>query len=176
MTAEEARAAREALGLTTAQLARELLIDERNISAWEKGDIQLPRSVARELAWRAAIARQQSALQQSGLPECEWVRAWEAASLSGTGTGTGTGKDFKKHLAELQQHAAACPVCQAREDYARARLPPLPAPPLPPFADVVARFNAQVHKLPPWARPVAYGTALLGTVLIIRLLLMLVGG
>ena len=169
MTAEEARAAREALGLSTAQLAREFLVDERNVIAWEKGDVKLPSSLARELDWRAAVALRQAALQQSGLPECDWVQTWEQTAHSNTG------KNFKRQISALQQHAAACTVCQSREHYVRSRFPPLPAPPRHPFAEVLVRFNAQVHKLPPWARPIAYGAAIIGTLLTLRLLLMLLG-
>ncbi|MEJ2217464.1 MAG: hypothetical protein P8099_12705 [Gemmatimonadota bacterium] len=158
----EAATARERLGFSPEQLAAELGVTEAEVEAWEAGRMAVPKSAARRLAWRAALAERKAALAASGLPECDWLKAWEAEPVPTKM------KERVKRLEAANAHAAACPVCKARADYVKQHLPPLPEQPVPAWAGALRWFMAKVQLLPKWARPAAYGGALIGGIVVIR--------
>jgi hypothetical protein len=165
MTPAEVTAARERLDLTPERLAAELAVTEGEVRGWEDGSISVPRRFAQELAWQAALKERDEALVSAGLPACEWVQAWEQEPQPERL------EQRVKWLESWEAHARACPVCQARERYAEEHLPPLPEAPMPTWARVVGRFAETVERLPRWARPAAYGAALIGALTLARALL-----
>jgi transcriptional regulator with XRE-family HTH domain len=159
MTPVELVRAREALGLSRAQLAIELELSEETIEHWESGAGNVPRVYARQIAWLAAISERQQALAASGLPTCEWVTRWEAEPEP---------EKQEARLARfeaLEQHGASCATCEARERYVTERFPPMPEPPLSPGLRVLRAIALGVARLPAWARPAAVG-AMIGVALV----------
>ncbi len=156
MNTAEAINARQSLGLSQLQLALELGVTEKEVAAWEGGRVPIPKHLAERLAWGAALAARGAALEASGLPECAWVRAWQAKPRPKKT------KARRAHVRELREHASTCPVCQARDAYAEEHLPPLPDPPVPGWAKALRWLVARVNRLPKWARPAAYGAVFIG--------------
>ena len=156
MNTAEAIRARESLGMSQLKLALELGVTEKEVAAWEGGRVPIPKHLAERLAWQAALVRQRAALEASGLPECAWVRTWQAKPRPEKT------KARRAHVRELREHMSTCPVCQAREAYVQEHLPPLPPPPVPGWAKGIRWLAARVNRLPKWARPAAYGAVLIG--------------
>lgn len=155
MSAAEVTAAREQLGATTEDLAAELALTPHVVRAWEEGRVRVPRRHAQLLRWRAAVAERQRALGESGLPQCGWVARWAAAPAPGRGA-----------QQALMAHAAVCPTCVARARFIDEHFPPLPPRPL----GAPARALAWLLRRPAWVRPVILGAALVGTVVMLRVL------
>lgn len=169
MDAVEAVAARERLGLSPEQLAAELGVTEKEVRAWEADRIHISKRLARQLAWRAAVAEREAALEASGLPECEWVQAWQAKPKPQKT------KALTEHFEALNAHAEECSVCQARADYAEQHLPPLPDPPAPGWVNALQWFIGSVEKVPKWARPAVYGGVIVGVITLLRVVLVGLG-
>lgn len=81
---------------------------------------EIPRRFVRRLEWHLAFREREQALARSGLPECEWVRAWAVTLDSG---------DLDKNLQALDTHTAACEMCKRRAQF-EEQLGPLPAYPM----------------------------------------------
>jgi hypothetical protein len=65
-----------------------------------------------------AAAAREAALDASGLPQCRWVEAWDAAH-------TNLRRD---EFCALVKHMRSCAVCRARDRYIAERFPPIPQP------------------------------------------------
>src|SRR6476661_4283637 len=81
MDSAELCRARDTLGYTDGKLAADLGLSPSIVSAWTSGRAGVPRHIARDLRWRAALVERDQMLAKSGLPECEWVSAWDAEPL-----------------------------------------------------------------------------------------------
>src|SRR3954470_480116 len=119
MTPEEFAEARKTLGWTQEQMASELNLTPHVITAIEKGEARIPRSIAKNVAWMAAAANADAIMAASGLPECPVVAAFDNNANDSADAAL-------KKLEALETHIKACPICQAREAYGRAHVPPLP--------------------------------------------------
>lgn len=161
---EDLTAARERLGLTHEQLAAEYHVTEGEVRGWEDGTIKVPRRFERDLLWRSAVREREQALAASGLPECQWVKAWAERPQS---------SDLDEQIErakELERHGANCSVCQARQQYVADHLPPLPSPPLPLWINVVSRSGDLFMRLPEWSRPAVVGAAIMSAWFLFRLI------
>lgn len=160
MNPQEVRSARECLGLTHEQLAAEYGVTEGEVRLWEVKAGGIPKRYALQLAWDAALRKQEEAMAASGLPECAWLRDQQDRM-------PGDPKKQEVWVGEIRTHVEGCETCQAREQFAEG-LPPLPEPPMPGWVKVVGRFVDIVDRLPRWARPAAYGAAAIGIMTLIR--------
>ena len=120
MTTTEFVAAQRLLGLTDDELAGELGVTPAVVRAWATGRIGIPRSYARDIAFRAALAERRTALKASGLPECPWMLADERTP-------------FPDDADELEAKGEEDPDWYQEEDDPSDRprstvLPPLPSP------------------------------------------------
>lgn len=160
MTAAEFNAARRALGQTDDQLAAELDVTPGVVRAWAAGSTRIPRRCAEQIRWLEALAERDAALRASGLPDCEWMREEEERPLP-----SDTDALLQRAKA-MTAHAQACPVCTARERYAREHCSSMPALPQPGWM----RILGWVERVPAWARPAAVGALLLGAIVSLRIL------
>ncbi|HET6229894.1 MAG TPA: hypothetical protein VFE05_07495, partial [Longimicrobiaceae bacterium] len=147
MTGAELRAAREGLALPRAALAEELGVPEQQVWDWESGVARIPSRSAALVAYKAALARREAAMESSGLPACTFVREWNAQPMP-----PGTEPQLRR-LEALARHARSCPTCVARDLHARGHLPPLPRRPAGGPAGVVGWAWDRIEALPAWARP-----------------------
>ncbi len=162
MTALEATEARAQLGLTTEQLAADLGVTEREVLAWEAGEVTLPKGLARRLAWNAAVAQRKAALERSGLPVGPWVAELNAAPPPKSP------KESQARFAAMRKHGAECAICKARGEWATKNLPPLPEPPLPAWITLLNMLQKAISRLPAWLRPAAWGGILAGALVLTR--------
>ncbi len=170
MTSEEFAIARGQLGWSDEQLAAELQVSPKVVRAWTDGTMRIPRRDAHWIEWHAAIAARQAALQATGLRECEWVKAWEAEPLPKREA------DLEPHFKRLDSHAEHCALCQEREQFLRARFPPMPEP---PQSSLVAAFGAWqrfLSRFPDWSHPIFSGAAIVALLTGIRVLFVLPRG
>jgi hypothetical protein len=167
MTSEDLAAARERLGMNPGELADELAVAEAEVRGWEAGTVRIPRRVAGDVAFRVAVAEQDAALRDAGLPDCPWVVEWDAEPDAPTPEAE------VARLERFDEHAAACAVCLARERYAEEHLPPLPSPPMPAGMRFWMAAALTLERLPAWARPAAAGAALLFAISAIRAVFLL---
>lgn len=147
MTSQEAATARQRLGLSVEDLSAELGLTPDVVKGWESGLVRVPNRVAKDLQWRRALQDREEALLTSGLPDCEWMVAWEKEE---------TPDDTKAHAAYMERadkHLKVCPVCNAREQFVAARFGEMPKPPLPAWMTALGWVAIRVEKLPEWARP-----------------------
>lgn len=153
MSAEEARAARETLGLSAKELALDLGLTPAVVESWESGSIRIPKAESQALRHRVAVHERTLALRSSGLPECAWVEEWER-QLERTAD-----DKLLDHLTRMEQHESGCSTCRARAEYLEARFPPLP--PLRPrgWVGAVGWVIEQGERLPKWARTPAWMAA-----------------
>jgi transcriptional regulator with XRE-family HTH domain len=163
MTPAEVAEAREALGLTPEGLAAALGVSVREASAWKAGTHPIDRHSAGALAFLAAAARRERALEAAGLAQCAWMAAWEAKPFPETS------RAARRHAQEVDEHLERCERCQARVAYAAQHLPEIEFPPRPNdwFARLDA-FAAAVDRLPVWLRPAAWGAAFFGVATLVR--------
>jgi hypothetical protein len=169
MTSAELVAARQRLGLTPDQLAAELGIPPHAYRACEAGRAALPRRQAQVVAYRVAAVERDAALTASGLPECAWIAAWDRRAPAADARLEAT----VRHLEEARAHAAACPTCQAREQFVRERFPDMPAPPVPGWMRAAGVVGDWVRARPAWARPALVGAGTLAVMTFGRALLVL---
>jgi hypothetical protein len=165
MTHTEFIVARDRLRFTSESLAAELGLTPAITAAWADGTVAVPSRHARELQWRVAVAERTAALEAGGLPECNWVTAWDAAPLPDEPSAQ------TEQFEALERHSTSCAACQARERYVNERFPPMPPRPLPGALGVLAAVSAHVDRLPAWARPAAYGALAFSALTAFRVLL-----
>ena len=165
ITPQEAIGFRQQLGLAPEALDAELGLASGTVAAWENGSIRVPDFVAVKLRWRAAIAERNAALAASGLPECEWLRAWEAMPQPDKL------KDRSAHLTEAIEHEKTCSVCQDRARFISERFGPMPPAPMPTWLKGVAWYNARLERLPEWARPAGWVAVFFGVYTTAQLLI-----
>ncbi len=165
MTADEARAARAELGLTTEQLAAELAVTEGEVIAWEAGRIRVRQRFAQQLAWLTASTRREAALEAAGIPHCPEAERLAAAVEA---IPPGKTRERTRVLEEMVAHARGCPTCTARKRYIDEHLPPMPPMPLPGWLTVLGKLKQAISHLPKWLRPAAWGALVVGTIVIIR--------
>lgn len=150
MTAEEFRSAREALGLTPEQVAAEFDLTPKLVEALEGGRAPVPRGIARQLAFRAALARRERVLAESGLAECEVLDELLARMLA---TADADPEVHRRATQAVESHAERCPLCIERANYADAHAGPLPDFPFPWWMRVLQGLGAAAERLPGPLRP-----------------------
>jgi len=161
MDPAELSAACETLGFTTSDLASDLGIPIHQAEAWLAGTLDIPRRIAMDLRYRAAVQQQDRALEAAGIPRCEWIAEWPARVAAKP-------RKLDAHLAALTAHVESCGTCQAVDAFA-ATLPPLPPSPPPAGVEgVVTRFMAWTDTLPVWARPAVQAGAAFGAMTVMR--------
>ena len=162
-TATEFNAARQILALTDDELAIELGVTPAVIRAYGAGSARIPERHALLLAWRVAVEERTAALRESGLPECEWIKAYEDAPAP-------TDIDVQlRQLKEVETHITTCDVCIARQRFENDRFGPMPPLPVSGWA----RAFSWIDRVPSWARPAAVGAAILAGIVSLRLVLAL---
>jgi transcriptional regulator with XRE-family HTH domain len=167
MTGTEARLARETLGLTPEQLAADTSNTPSAVIAWEEGRIRVPRHIARDLMWHAAVLERQRALAASGLPQCAWIEAFENEPEP-------NGRSHHSDRVDRAlAHARTCEVCAAREAFVAERFPPMPPAPRPGWLAITVPIAERVQSLPRWAQAPATGAILFVAYSLFRLLLLL---
>jgi hypothetical protein len=145
------------------ELADELGVPVTTLRAWTAGERRIPRYEAQLLRFAAASAERGRALVESGLPECEWIRAWGSEEH-------GSDDDaLMASIDRMEAHSAACATCQARERFVDARFGPMP--PFP--ARGLARVFVFMERVPEFLRPAAYGAALLAAIVSLRALVVI---
>jgi transcriptional regulator with XRE-family HTH domain len=158
----ELLAARQQLGLTVDQMAAEIGVTPHVYEAWERGKLRAPPRQNQMAAYVTARLLRDHALATSGLAECDWVQTWWAVP------------EPKKHqdqvarIRQLYEHSASCGACQARERFISERFGPMPEPPRSAFVTVLGKLGDTIGRLPPWARPVAWGGLILGAWSVVR--------
>jgi hypothetical protein len=163
MDAAELCRARDVLGYTDEKLAADLGLPPHVIAAWSSGRAKVPRHIARDLRWRAALAEQDKVLAESGLPACEWMSAFDAQPQP-------TKLEARvKRLEALEEHASTCSKCLARDAYVEAHCPPLPERPLPLWVRGARLLVALGERLPKWAEPAVYVGATFGAYSLFRI-------
>jgi hypothetical protein len=167
MDAAELCRARNALGFTDDRLAADLGLPPNVVSGWSSGRAKVPRHIARDLRWRAALVEQDRMLAEAGHPACEWVTAFEGQPLPEKLEAR------LKRLEELSEHARVCPTCLARDAYAQAHCPPLPERPLPMWIKGAGLLASLAERLPTWAEPAVYVGAAFGAYSLFRIVFLL---
>lgn len=162
----DVRAARERLDLGPEALAAELRVTEGEVCAWENGTIRIPRNARKLLEYRVALAAWDAGMRASGLPECEWLKSERARAVLPLDH-----EEMIRLATTVKAHMQACEVCTARERWAKEHLPSYP---MPPAEGAVAAATLMIQRLPPWARPAAWGALVLSAVTGVRGLVMLV--
>src|SRR5687768_17277420 len=159
-TATEFNAVREILGLTEDELAIELNVTPAVIRAYGAGTARIAKRHSELLEWRVAMAERVAALEESGLPECDWMKAYNDAPVP---------KDIDaelRQLKEVETHITTCDVCIARQRFENDRFGPMPPLPVSGWA----RAFSWVERVPSWARPAAVGAAILAAIVSVRLI------
>jgi len=165
MTTEEFAIARSKLGWSDDRLAAELQVSPKAVRGWTDGTLRIPKPDGQWIAWRAAVAERQAALETSGIRECEWVKAWEAEPLPKRPD------DLKAHFKRIHTHLDQCALCQERERFIRDRFPPMPE--RPASASGVAAWRRFLQRFPQWTHPVFNGAAIITAFVAIRVLILL---
>lgn len=167
INSQEAIAIRQQLGLAPEALDAELGLMPGTVAAWENGSMQVPGFIAAKLRWRAALAERSAALAASGLPECEWIRSWEALPQPVKL------KDRSAHLTQAVEHEKSCAVCQDRARFLSERFGPMPPAPMPTWLKAFAWYNSRLERLPEWARPAGWVALFFGVYTSVRVLITL---
>jgi hypothetical protein len=163
MTAGEFIAARETLAMTDEQVAADFGVTPAVVRAWATGTLRVPARHAQLLRWRVAGTQRTQALMASGLPECEFIRAWDAAPIPVSAAARA--RDIEKVTA----HMEGCPLCLARTRFLNERFGAMPELPLPGWM----RAFAWIGRLPVAVRPPVVGALILAGLVAVRILLAL---
>jgi hypothetical protein len=78
-----------------------------------------------------------------------------------------------RHFKRVDEHAASCPRCQARERFLRDRFPPMPEAPRSPMLSGFMAWDRFLARFPAWTRPVINGAAIVTALVAIRVVLVL---
>lgn len=165
MTAGDVQHAREVLRLTREQLAAELGVVPDVVAAFEAGSLRVPPRIAKVLRWRVALEERERVLEAAGHGPCP-------VSVSLAERFTAPGADMAATMKAFEAHTAECARCQARAAFADT-LPPLPSAPTSAMGRAFGAFVGFTERLPGWARPAAWGAAVIGAIVLLRVLLTL---
>jgi hypothetical protein len=163
MTAAEFNAALRTLGLSEEQFAATHHLPLSAVRAWAGGLARIPRRMADQLAWDAAMTTREHLLRQSGLATCDW---WEHNSTTSLPDDLDEAERFAE---EVEQHVRDCALCEARTAYLEQHAPPMPERVLPVWLRV---FEA-IGRLPRWLQPAAIGAAVVAALVLLRGVLLL---
>jgi hypothetical protein len=108
--------ARAELRVTPRELAEYADVTPNDIVRWEQCE-DVPAEYAHELAVALWALRLEAALAGSGLPECPVMQERERAAEA---------TPAPEEIEALRAHFQACPLCAARERYARGQVGPAP--------------------------------------------------
>ena len=167
MTPEEFAIARRKLGWSDEKLAAELGVSPQVVRAWTDGTLRIPKHDAKSVAWHAALVEREAALQAAGIPECVWIKAWEAEPLPKRT------EDLEPHFKRVHAHADQCPTCQEREHFLRERFPAMPEMPVAGVASVMLGWQRWLGRFPEWTHPVFNGVGLVTLLVAFRVLIAL---
>ena len=159
MTSAEFDRARTILGLSADTLAADLGVTPAVIEAWSAGTARIPRTYAREIAWRAALAERESALKASGLPQCAWQLSQREI------TPPTNPAELKRFAQAFTEHMAACDVCTARARFEEQHFGPMPEYPQPAWL----RLLGQLDRVPSLLKPPLFGALILGAMVSVRI-------
>lgn len=160
MTAFDFAAVRARIADVDSELAANLGVTTARLELWRSGRQSVPPHQQRLLQFFAASADRVRALEASGLPECEWLRRFDATELPDESDAVA--ERFK----ELGSHLDSCAVCQARERFANERCGRMPSYPLGGWMSGIA----VVERLPEVLRPAVYGAVILVAIVTLRAL------
>jgi hypothetical protein len=163
MTAQEATRARERLGLSVEELAADVAFTPDVVRLWESGKARVPGRVARVLEWDLAVHERHQALVESGLPDCEWMKAWDNEDLPEKSKAQAT------HMERAMKHTESCDVCKARENFIAERFGQMPRMPVSGSMAALLWIGDRVEKLPRWARPAVWGSLAFGAYSMLRI-------
>ncbi|HEU4994145.1 MAG TPA: hypothetical protein VFT29_04970 [Gemmatimonadaceae bacterium] len=166
MSAVDAKAVRDKLGVGLGDLADELGLAPDVVEAWETGKIRPPAWIARELRWREAVFERERELARHS-PECEWITAWRSEIVPDTP------RAREAHRASAVRHRKSCHYCQTREAYASVWFGEPPSRPAAWWTKTLARVTAPIHRWPSWTLPAAWMGASFGTFSLLRAVIML---
>lgn len=167
LTATELAAARARLGRTPDQMAADLGLTPNVYEAMEAGALAVPKRTAQWVRIQLDALDREAALATSGLPECPWVKAFEARPEPRK-----IEERTRRHE-ELIAHVQSCATCQARNRFLDERFGPPPMPPLPGWVRAVGRVGDFAGRLPAWARPAVWGAAALALLTLLRVVFVL---
>ena len=157
MTATEFNAARSILGLTDEAIAADYNVTPAVVRAWASGEVRVPKRIAQMLAFYAAAAEREAAMRANGLPACTWHdRRPNLSDLDANA--------IQRESDMVTAHIATCELCKARIRFEEENFGPMPLMPMPGWV----KLFAWVERVPPWARPAVVGAALLGAMVLIR--------
>src|SRR5262249_50339647 len=133
----------------------ELQVSPKAVRGWADGTVRIPKHDAQMIAWQAASAERAAAIEAAGIPECDWVKRWEAEPLPKRT------EDLEQHFKRLEAHADQCPTCQERERFIRERFPEMPEFPKTPLMSGFAAWDRFLKRFPEWTHPVFNGAAII---------------
>jgi transcriptional regulator with XRE-family HTH domain len=163
MTAQEAARAREQLGLSVEDLAADLAFTPDVVRLWESGKAPVPRRVTRLLEWELAAEERYQALVESGLPDCEWMNAWERETVPENS------KAQAAHMERVVKHAESCSVCKTREEFIAGRFGKMPAIPVSGSMGALLWIGNRIEKLPRVVQPAAWVGLAFGSYSMLRI-------
>ena len=122
MTGVELAERMAATKVTVHELATLMSRRPEEVARWLASERPLPKKVTGQLEWLLGLRLIGDRMQASGLPVCPWIEEHPTPRWDDT-------KALERYSAEIDAHAASCPICQRRTAYAAT----LPAPPAFPF-------------------------------------------
>lgn len=115
MTGAELKAVREKLGINQEELAGNAGVAPAAIAQWESDGV--PHAESGRIDWVLWELGKRKALAECGLPECDWMKWWNAQPQ--------TQSPVQANEA-VEKHTAGCPCCQARVQYVKEHVRPAP--------------------------------------------------
>ena len=134
---------REKTGITLERLAEYAAISPEDLEEWERTGV-VPRKHVAQVKWGLWAARRDAALEESGLPECEWQNHLAA-------------QQEEPDMAEVAEHMEECEVCLARSNYVEDHVGPMP----PMGGGLMMQIMARIGGLKGWQQTAASGALLL---------------
>lgn len=141
---EDLRRTRRELDLTVEELADRSGISAPLLRKWERTG-EVPRSDRKDLEWAVWEIRRDRALDESGLPECDWLQDH-------------VDRDSEPDPELIADHMDECDLCAERAAFVEEHVGP---PPTGLLARAVSRVAARVVELPAWIRSAVAGASVL---------------
>jgi len=88
---------------------------------WMASERSLRTKLAGQLEWHLGLRLIEERMRTSGLPTCPWLEAQPDPPWSNA-------KALERYSAEIDAHAATCPICKQRTAFAATLPPPPPFP------------------------------------------------